>query len=160
MKANSGRTFFGTYRRSHTQVRYAFLFLGAILCSIGGMSAVLIGQITQVIGALEATQAIDREAAKIVRDTLTGSSIFIVVVAVVVAVIGFVYGARLANQIFGPLVPIKKFILKLKEGDYSSRILLRKDDEFTDIADELNALAQNLEQQQAQQREQQSKPPR
>jgi signal transduction histidine kinase len=145
LSASNGRTFFGKYRRTHSQVRLAFLFLGAILCSLGGMVAVLIAQLTQAISALEAAEKIDPIGAQTIRQALSGSAVFFVAIAMTVAALGFILGAQLANRIFGPMVAIKKMIEKLKDGNYTGRIHLRKNDEFNDVADELNLLAEKLE---------------
>jgi signal transduction histidine kinase len=52
---------------------------------------------------------------------------------------------KLTHRFYGPIVAIRKFIRELKEGNYSSRITLRRRDELQDIAKELNSLAEALE---------------
>lgn len=49
-----------------------------------------------------------------------------------------------SHRIFGPTVPIRRHIQNLRAGDYSSRIHLRNGDEFRDLAEELNQLAEAL----------------
>lgn len=51
-----------------------------------------------------------------------------------------------SHAIFGPKVPLERHVGKLIEGDYSSRIHLRRADEFKKLAAELNRLAETLEQ--------------
>jgi hypothetical protein len=41
-------------------------------------------------------------------------------------------------------VAFKRHIRALREGNYDSRVVLRKGDAFDDVADELNLLAQAL----------------
>ena len=50
-----------------------------------------------------------------------------------------------SHRYFGPIVAFKRHSVALKDGSYSSRIKLRKGDEFNDLAHELNDLAQSLE---------------
>ena len=50
------------------------------------------------------------------------------------------------HRIIGPTIPITRHIRALKEGRYSHRVNLRQQDEFKELAVELNELAQILEQ--------------
>ena len=52
---------------------------------------------------------------------------------------------RLTHRIYGPLVSIKRFLNELKSGNYSARVILRKDDDLQDLVKELNELAETLE---------------
>lgn len=51
-----------------------------------------------------------------------------------------------SHAIFGPMVPLVRHVGKLLEGDYSTRITLRRADEFKKLAADLNRLAEKLEQ--------------
>lgn len=51
-----------------------------------------------------------------------------------------------SHAIFGPMIPLERHVGKLLEGDYSSRVNLRRSDEFKKLAAELNRLAEKLEQ--------------
>ena len=51
------------------------------------------------------------------------------------------------HRMIGPTVTLNRHIRALKEGHYSNRIALRKNDELKDLAAELNELAEILEQQ-------------
>jgi methyl-accepting chemotaxis protein len=50
------------------------------------------------------------------------------------------------HRMIGPTFPIMRQIRALKDGLYSHRVKLRRHDCFQELADELNALAQTLEQ--------------
>lgn len=50
-----------------------------------------------------------------------------------------------SHRIYGPLIPIKRQLEALQEGDYSKRITLRQSDELKDIADAINRLSDCLE---------------
>ena len=54
-------------------------------------------------------------------------------------------GVRLSNRIYGPLVPMLRHIQNLKQGIYSSRVVLRQNDELIELRDALNELAAALE---------------
>lgn len=66
-------------------------------------------------------------------------------VSLALALISLIYGLRLSHQIYGPLIPIQRHIRNLVDGNYSSRIQLRKGDEFQELEGSLNALAEHLE---------------
>lgn len=57
----------------------------------------------------------------------------------------FGYWIVYSHRIFGPVVPIRRTIQKLTDGDYKARIHLRLSDEFKNIADDINKLADSLE---------------
>ena len=50
-----------------------------------------------------------------------------------------------AHRMVGPTVAFRRHLEALKNGDYSARAQLRKGDAFTEIADDLNALAERLQ---------------
>lgn len=50
-----------------------------------------------------------------------------------------------AHRMVGPMVPIRRQTEALKNGDYKARVRLRKRDAFSDLAEDLNELAQMLE---------------
>jgi HAMP domain-containing protein len=52
-----------------------------------------------------------------------------------------------AHRMIGPMVPIRRHTEALKNGDYSARVTLRKRDAFSELAKDLNELAQVLEEQ-------------
>ena len=75
-----------------------------------------------------------------------GESFVIVSAAIAIGYIVTVFVACLtyAHRLLGPLVPIRRRLEGMKNGDYSSRIYLREGDLYGEIADDLNELAQLL----------------
>ena len=53
---------------------------------------------------------------------------------------------KLTHRYYGPLVSIEKFVDQVADGDYSSRVSLRKRDELQRLATRLNSMAEKLEQ--------------
>jgi methyl-accepting chemotaxis protein len=60
---------------------------------------------------------------------------------VVVVILWLAHGHR----VIGPMVSLQRQIEALKNGDYGARVRLRKRDAFEEIAEDLNELAQVLE---------------
>jgi signal transduction histidine kinase len=50
----------------------------------------------------------------------------------------------ITHRYLGPMVQIRRHVRSLRDGNYDSIIVLRKNDEFRDIADDLNILAVKL----------------
>ena len=50
----------------------------------------------------------------------------------------------LTYRIYGPQVAIVKFVREVSRGNYHARLKLRNNDEFHELADELNQMASNL----------------
>lgn len=63
--------------------------------------------------------------------------------ALLIIVLSVVY----AHRMIGPTVAFRRHIEAMKNGDYSSRVHLRKRDAFKDMRDDLNELAALLERQ-------------
>lgn len=66
--------------------------------------------------------------------------LFLVFIAVMMAVV-----FRMTHKYYGPLVSIKRFASSIESGKYFSRVSVRKGDELIEIAESLNAMAQELE---------------
>lgn len=60
------------------------------------------------------------------------------------AVLALLLWAYYSFRIYGPLVAIYRHLRALIEGNYDSRVKLRRHDEFSKLSDQLNQLAQVL----------------
>lgn len=49
------------------------------------------------------------------------------------------------HRIYGPMVPICRYVDRLCDGDVSTRLQIRKNDEFKELVEKLNRLAEKLE---------------
>ncbi|MGE0633793.1 MAG: HAMP domain-containing protein [Pseudobdellovibrionaceae bacterium] len=57
----------------------------------------------------------------------------------------FIFWFIASHRIFGPVVAIRRQLENLNSGRYEARIKLRKTDEFHEIAEDLNRLAETLQ---------------
>lgn len=62
-----------------------------------------------------------------------------------IIVLALLLWAYYSFRIFGPLVAIYRHVHALISGEYTSRVKLRRHDEFMDLADHLNHLAEVLQ---------------
>ena len=119
-------------------------FLSMALLSIGVVFLIRY----QVMQALQRTEIMGAENLGVMnallelqRSVTTVGMVGLVVLAIVCLVLWLFY----SHRVFGPLVAIRRHIEKLTEGDYSSRVQLRSADEFQNLAEDLNRLAEALE---------------
>ena len=78
-----------------------------------------------------------------IHDFKSLSLLLLAVYMVMIVLVATVY----THRMIGPTLPIMRHVKALKEGFYSHRVKLREYDCFQELADELNELAETLEQQ-------------
>jgi HAMP domain-containing protein len=120
-------------------VPFFVLLIGALVV-IQAMSRKLAGSIAQ----FEASEPNANIAflTKLTTEITTLGMYGIVFLGVATYVLWVFY----SHAIFGPKVPLERHVTKLIEGDFSSRVHLRRSDEFKKLAADLNRLAEKLEQ--------------
>lgn len=52
---------------------------------------------------------------------------------------------RVTHRYYGPLVAVQRFVEGVSQGEYTRRVILRKDDELQELAQSLNHMAEQLE---------------
>lgn len=69
-----------------------------------------------------------------------------VVVYVLLFAFSFVLGLMISHRLYGPLVAFENHFKKLKQGDFSSRVVLRKadDEKLKELAEYVNQLTVRL----------------
>jgi methyl-accepting chemotaxis protein len=77
--------------------------------------------------------------------SLTTTAIITGVAGLVMTFAALSISATLSQRIFAPMIPIKRVLKKLQDGQYGTRGHLRKGDEFQDVMEEINTLAKKLE---------------
>ena len=78
-----------------------------------------------------------------IHDFKSLSLLLLAVYTVMIVLVATVY----THRMIGPTLPIMRHVKALKEGFYSHRVKLREYDCFQELVDELNELAETLEQQ-------------
>ena len=116
-----------------SQIRYGLLFL-----ALSGSVHVVLTAVTVVAyGSLRATGEDAPLPMWIVVVFLLGAYLILQGFA-------FILGLIISHRIFGPLVPMMKFVEDMKNGDYSGRVILRSGDDqaLQNFATALNELAE------------------
>jgi signal transduction histidine kinase len=125
-------------------LRLSIPFLIMAVVSIG----IVMNISNRVMEALERTELVGLEnlaamnALHELQKQMTTMGQFGLVVLAVSCLILWIVSS---HRIFGPVIPMRRHVRKLVEGDYTSRIHLRAGDEFKELSDDLNHLAEVLE---------------
>ena len=135
----------GKLVRPRQQLKYAMI----LVC--GGIMAqsIIIGSVvyfmSQSIKSITSTYHLDPEVGAVITNAITNSLVLVMLVATAVAMAAILIGIKLSHRIYGPMIPFRRHIDELKDGNFGSRIRLRKDDDLLEIRDALNDLAITLE---------------
>ena len=72
-------------------------------------------------------------------------SIYLIVLILLLMVFMFFMGVVITHKIAGPMLVLKRKMMDIASGDFSARIRLRRNDEFKDMQDSFNEMADALE---------------
>jgi len=72
-------------------------------------------------------------------------SITLIVELLVSIPIAYYFGIRQSHRVVGPMIRLKRTLEVIGQGDYSQRITLRKGDALIELANQINKMAENLE---------------
>ncbi len=122
---------------------------GIIIFAVGftGISAlfgVILARLNSVLDGLVEMSAhpeIALETASNVKSTLW-ACYFILLAAFLCSAIYL--ALTLTHRYLGPMVAIRRQLKAMREGRFEERVHLRTDDEFRDVADDLNAITEQL----------------
>lgn len=79
-----------------------------------------------------------------VTPNLAKNIFFVVLIGITNIVVYFLMGLLITHRTFGPLIAFNRHVDALLNKDYSSRITLRKNDQFSTLATKLNLLAEKM----------------
>jgi methyl-accepting chemotaxis protein len=98
--------------------------------------------------ALTANGTIDQQtipALALIRRVASEIMVIDLIGLTIVGILCFVLWVTYSHRIFGPIVAIRRHVQAVIDGNFDSRIHLRKFDEFKDLAADLNRLTEKLE---------------
>ncbi len=139
------RTFIGLLVRPQKQMRYALLFTGGATLSLTALVALMAIVYNHTLKRLTDSGQLQLEVGYLLRDTMIYPFFAFVFGAFVIGLFTIYLSIKLSNRVYGPLIPLQRHIDNLKQGMYSSRVILRRNDELTELRDSLNDLAAVLE---------------
>ena len=127
------------------QLRFSFMLIG------GGITACMLFTLYLLI-ALESsiqdvlvTGGVSREIRTVLLDHVSNAELNVSAICLLLLMLSVAMGIRLSHRIYGPVVQIRGHIRQLIHGNFASRVKLRDEDHFVEVADDLNLLAETLE---------------
>ena len=83
---------------------------------------------------------------QIITDQISAFKVISLLILAVYSVLVVIITSVYTHRLLGPMIPITRHLKALSEGFYSHRLNLRKKDEMHELANQLNGLAEVLEQ--------------
>lgn len=143
-KFKEHRTLRGVFVRPHVQLKFcAILSAGFIL--LAGFNIVIIQALNRSLASLRETFALDTDTSNLIAGDMFMYLRLSLTASVFFALLGVVIGLWLSRRVYGPMIPIAHHVRSLLQGDYASRVRTREQDEFRDLARDLNTLAERLQ---------------
>ena len=131
--------------RPRQQLRLAVVFFSASSALLTVYVILVLTSLMSTIATIVHQYSLPPDVLPTLLNSLQWSVIFVGLFGVVLTLSMLAMGVMLSHRIFGPQIPISALVSKLKDGDYSARAHLRKDDEFKELVAELNGLAETLQ---------------
>lgn len=85
------------------------------------------------------------EAHRIIEQQFEQAALYLVVLCVVFVVSTVSVSILYTHRLVGPTYAFRRHLKALRDGRYEVRTMLRKHDAFTEVADDLNLLAEELQ---------------
>lgn len=141
-KANQPKRRLANYYLSPTvQMRYALVNIASIIVGMAALSLLAFRKLPMYIDSAVNAAPIEVDPSGVISYVLWS----FVGVTVGVCIFSFFLSIIITHSMVGPVYVFERHIRNLLKGEYKSRINLRKNDEFKDLAGLLNDLATQLE---------------
>ena len=127
------------------QLRFSLILVTGSSLTVVLFLLVVVFQMKQTLLTLGIIYRFDLEIVTAMQSALTSAVYVSLLLTAMVTFLSVLVGIRLSHRIYGPMVAINRHLSELAGGDYKRRVTLRKDDDFLEIQDSLNALAEALE---------------
>lgn len=131
--------------RPKEQLKYGGYFVLISLASLLLIAVPGYVSLRSLLGTLSNVYHFDPQATELIRKSLLSWLTLAIFNALALAFVAFNVGVFLTHRIFGAVVPIRRLIGDLKQGQYTARVHLRTQDELHELADDLNELAACLD---------------
>lgn len=132
-------------QKPRQQIKYIMYFLASGLVLLLVVFSFVLFTLSNLINTMTQLCGMGEDVQGAIQQSIMSSWLVFAVVFVVFATMSIATGLLISHRIFGALVPIRRQIEALKNGDYTARSALRDNDELREIMEDLNALAGTLE---------------
>ena len=126
------------------QFQMAAVIFGVGFVSISLLFGLMLYRVHDLIGSL--AEMSTNPAETLAATSWTGSILLITYLSLLVAFLfsAILLSLAITHRYHGPMVPIHRHIKRLIEGNYEEKVYLRKNDQFKEVADDLNVLTDRL----------------
>lgn len=127
------------------QFRFAFIAIGIGLVTFFGFFGFQLWLLSVLLTSVSTYIPPNSELNQLLGDSLTWSWVAFALVAAIFSTLTLIATFVISHRLYGPAYAMRKHIEALKRGEFTHRTHLRKQDEFKDLAKELNELSEVLE---------------
>ncbi len=126
------------------QLRIAFYSMGGGITALMLFCIYLLMSLENSFQNMLANAQVPTEVSDSLLDQVGSAQLQVSFAGLLLLACAVFIGIKVTHRVYGPVVQIRKHIANLIAGDYSSRVQLRDHDHFTELAEELNLLAEKL----------------
>lgn len=130
--------------RPDFQLKYSFYFVGMTLVTMGAVFLLFLLSLEDMVSTLAVVYRIEPEVIGAIQQSLRTATYTTVAVAVLFGVISISLGIVLTHRLIGPMIPIRRVIRQLNNGEYGAQGRLRTKDDYQEVMAELNQLSVTL----------------
>lgn len=130
--------------RPEFQLKYSFYFVGMTLVTMGAVFLLFLLSLEDMIATLAVVYRIEPEVIGAIQQSLKTATFTTIVVGALFGLISVSLGIILTHRLIGPMVPIRRLIQQLTEGQYGVQGRLRTKDDYQDVMSDLNKLSNSL----------------
>ncbi len=131
--------------RPGVQIRHLVYVLSVGLVFMLVMFSFMLMTLTSMFNQAAQIANIEYDIQLAIQNAIISAWIVFTLSCLAFAVLSAAIGILLTHRVFGPIVPIRRHLAALKEGNYKVVTQLRQQDELKDVADDLNQVSAMLE---------------
>jgi methyl-accepting chemotaxis protein len=126
------------------QLQLSVYTLGLTVFFSGMLAAVTYMTFRQTYELILDVTNLPQDVADLVNEYIANSAGWLVGAIILYLVINILITIIFTHRLIGPTIAFRRHVRALIDGNYSSRINLRKGDAFVEVAEDLNSLAEHL----------------
>lgn len=130
--------------RPEFQLKYSFYFVGTTLVIMGGVFLLFLLSLREMMDTIAVVYNIESSVIGAIRDSLRTATYTTIAVALLFAMISVSLGVILTHRLVGPMIPIRRLIAQLNEGQFGVQGRLRTKDDYQELMSDLNKLSASL----------------
>lgn len=130
--------------RPEFQLKYSFYFVGLTLLIMGGVFLLFLFSLEDMIRTVAVIYRIESDVVAAIQSSIHTATYTTLGIAVVFGIVSVSLGVILTHRLVGPMIPIRRLIQQLNNGEYGAVGKLRDRDDYKEVMDDLNKLSQTL----------------